>query len=183
MQDIRQCHKCSLGRNVTNIVNNRTVGDDPQIMIVGEAPGAEEDKIGLPFQGKSGEILDKIIAKSNVSVFITNCVRCRPPDNRDPSVEEIKACRPYLDSDIVEMKPKAIVTTGRVPLRNLLPQATKQTMAYWINKAPINLHNVDTDVIPIYPVYHPAYILRNQSKMADYIEETANLLQLISAGH
>jgi DNA polymerase len=150
-------------------------------MILGEAPGAEEDKVGLPFQGKSGIIIDKVLAKADVSVRITNCVRCRPPENRNPTSSELAACFPHLLKEIEEIMPTVIVTMGRVPLKNLIPSTYKKTLKHWIGRSPLTFL-MDGEPVPVYPLYHPAYILRNQSKMTAYIDEFAKLLIKIYKG-
>lgn len=180
MQIIRECYKCNLSRNVTNIVNARQTGDNPRIMLVGEAPGAEEDRIGLPFQGRSGELLDTILDKANVSVHITNCVRCRPLHNRNPNAEELAACRPYLVKEICDLEPKAVILLGRVPLLNFFPRAAKFTMAEWMKKGAFKYYIDDSDPVLFYLRYHPAYILRNQSMRDMYIDEFVNLLKEIN---
>lgn len=175
MFTVTECFDCSLGRNAINIVNGRITGDDPKIMLLGEAPGAEEDKTGLPFQGKSGILIDRAIERAGVAVHITNCVRCRPPDNRNPTQKELVACYSHLKKEIKELDPIAIITLGRVPLKNLIYSTGKGTLLSWMVKGPLRYY-FDDKIIPVYPRYHPAYILRNQSKMDAYVTDLAFLL-------
>ena len=181
MYTAKDCFECSLGRNRINIVNGRETGDNPKILILGEAPGAEEDKTGLPFQGKSGILLEKVLLKAGVPVHITNCIRCRPPDNRNPTTGELASCRNHLQREVEEFNPSAIVTVGRIPLDHMMWRTKKASMISLIRTAPHDCYFFDNlETIPLYPMYHPSYILRNQSKMVEYIAEFATLLKEIN---
>jgi len=120
---VEGCERCSdLVASRSRIVDG--VGpDDADLLFVGEAPGQREDEQGEPFVGRSGTVLDDALRDAGLSradVRITNCVRCRPPDNRDPTAEERSNCRPYLDREIELVDPLAIVTLGKVPGEHLL---------------------------------------------------------------
>jgi DNA polymerase len=96
---------------------------DAALLFVGEAPGANEDKQGEPFVGRSGDVLDDTLRDVGLNrgdVRITNCVRCRPPDNRDPQAEELASCRPYLAAEIQQVDPELLITLGKVPAQHLL---------------------------------------------------------------
>ncbi len=128
--DVRNCQRCAaLCESRSRIVNG--VGPlDAELLFVGEAPGAQEDAEGEPFVGRSGDVLtdalrDRGLAREDVR--ITNCVRCRPPDNRDPTVEERENCRPYLDREIAAIDPAVIVTLGKVPSEQLLDRSVAVT--------------------------------------------------------
>ena len=117
------CTRCRLAEGRTTVVFG--MGDPAaDLMFVGEGPGAEEDRQGLPFVGRSGQLLDRLIADelgtTRAHCYIANVVKCRPPDNRDPRPDEIEACRPYLEGQIASIHPKVIVTLGRFAAQVLL---------------------------------------------------------------
>ncbi|MFB6308697.1 MAG: uracil-DNA glycosylase family protein [Haloarculaceae archaeon] len=120
---VEGCQRCpDLVDSRSRIVNG--VGPaDAELLFVGEAPGQREDERGEPFVGRSGDVLDDTLREvglDRADVRITNCVRCRPPDNRDPTTEELANCRDYLDSEVEQIDPKLIVTLGKVPAEHLL---------------------------------------------------------------
>ncbi len=153
---IRTCTRCRLHAGRAHAVP----GDGPfdsDIVIVGEAPGKEEDASGRPFVGAAGKILDKALDAARVprdSVFITNVVKCRPPGNRPPRVDEIAACRPYLLTQVAAIRPKVVVTLGSTALRAVLGR-------------PLELKDSRTkrlalDTVPVVSTYHPAAVLYNR---------------------
>jgi len=121
--DVTACERCAeLVASRSRIVNG-TGPPDADLLFVGEAPGAQEDEQGEPFVGRSGDVLDDALRDAGLDradVRITNCVRCRPPDNRDPRSEELVNCRPYLEHEIDLVDPELIVTLGKVPAQHLL---------------------------------------------------------------
>ncbi|WP_175059243.1 type-4 uracil-DNA glycosylase [Thermococcus sp. 2319x1] len=160
-EKIKACKKCPLGELRTNAVPG-SGSYDAKIMFVGEAPGYWEDQKGLPFVGRAGKVLDELLESVGLKreeVYITNVVKCRPPNNRDPMEEEIKACSPYLDKQIDIIRPKIIVPLGRY------------SMAYILNKfgfeaEPISkMHGKILEAgtlfgkVVIMPMYHPAVAL------------------------
>lgn len=153
---ICECHKCSLGATRNKFVFGT---GDPQanLMLVGEAPGAEEDRLGEPFVGRAGKLLDKILNAINRSrsndVYICNVLKCRPPNNRDPLASEVEQCEPYLLQQIKIMHPKLIVALGRVAGTTLLK--VEQPLKGMRSK----LH--DYFGTPLIVTYHPAALLRN----------------------
>ncbi|MEE8478741.1 MAG: uracil-DNA glycosylase, partial [Candidatus Neomarinimicrobiota bacterium] len=155
-EEICECHKCSLGASRNKFVFGT---GDPQanLMLVGEAPGAEEDRIGEPFVGRAGKLLDKILNAINRSrskdVYICNVLKCRPPNNRDPLASEVEQCEPYLLKQIEIMQPKLIVALGRVAGTTLLK--AEQPLKVMRGK----LH--DYFGTPLIVTYHPAALLRN----------------------
>jgi DNA polymerase len=156
--EIRDCQKCLLGENRNKFVFG--VGDpNANLLLVGEAPGAEEDKLGEPFVGRAGKLLDKILAAIGRSrskdVFICNVLKCRPPGNRDPLPSEVEQCEPYLKHQIYLIKPKLIVALGRVAGKTLLKMDTPLKAMRGI------LH--DYFGTPLIVTYHPAALLRNSS--------------------
>jgi DNA polymerase len=153
---VSQCHLCPLSTTRTHTVFG--VGDKhAHLMIVGEAPGAEEDKRGKPFVGQAGKLLDNMLASVGLSrqqgVFITNVLKCRPPQNRNPHVDEISCCSPYLTRQIALVQPHIILAVGRYAVNTLL-----QTGAP-ISSLRSRVH--DYAGIPVIVTYHPAYLLRN----------------------
>ncbi|MFB3107133.1 MAG: uracil-DNA glycosylase family protein, partial [Pseudomonadales bacterium] len=151
---------------------------DVQVIVIGEAPGANEDRRGIPFIGDSGRILRAELDRNNLThkTYITNLVKCRPPNNRNPTAAEIKACRPYLDAEIEKYKPDYVVTAG-VP-------ATKTLFR---GRAKINqfhgeiIENPKVDYIGM-PVFHPAYTLRDPSKLPGLKDDFNRLARLIDGG-
>ncbi len=122
---IRQCTNCRLSGSRTQAVP----GDGPmpaQVMFVGEGPGYHEDRQGIPFVGAAGQLLNELLAGAGLSrdkVYVTNIVKCRPPENRDPLPDEIEACRPYLEEQIALIDPEVVVTLGRFALGVFAPDA------------------------------------------------------------
>tara|TARA_Y100000590_G_C15543128_1_gene947792 strand:+ start:458 stop:1105 length:648 start_codon:yes stop_codon:yes gene_type:complete len=152
---INNCMKCSLGKNRKNFVFGMG-NPDSNIVFVGEAPGKEEDRQGLPFVGRSGKLLDKILAAINLTrddVYILNVLKCRPPENRDPSREEIELCEQYLKEQLRIIKPKLIVALGRISAMTLLK--TKTSLSDLRN----SIHKYED--IDFLVTYHPAALLRN----------------------
>jgi len=158
----QKCTKCDLSKTRTKVVFGH--GPVPcDLMLIGEGPGEKEDLSGLPFVGRAGQLLTQILASINIDrekdIFITNIVKCRPPENRAPQAEETGACYPYLEAQIKLIKPKIILLAGapatKVVLKNDEP--ITKIRGQWF-KLPSN------DDISVMPIFHPSYLLRNQSK-------------------
>ncbi len=153
--DALGCTRCGLCEGRTQVVFGM---GDPQadLMFVGEGPGAEEDRQGLPFVGRSGKLLDRLMAEemglTRESAYIANVVKCRPPDNRDPLPAEIAACRPYLDASVELIDPKVVVTLGNFATRALLD--TK------IGITKLRGHAYSWGSRVLVPTLHPAAVLR-----------------------
>lgn len=152
---VKNCKKCPLYKNRKQAVFADGNPHSP-LMFIGEAPGEEEDNQGLPFVGRAGQLLNKIIKKMGLErneVYITNIVKCRPENNRDPLPEEIEKCVPYLLEQIELIKPKVIVTLGRFSGGFLTKMVVgiKKYRGKWF----------EFNGIPVMPTFHPSYLLRN----------------------
>ena len=150
-----KCERCKLREGCKQVVMGEGSLDN-KIMFIGEGPGANEDKIGRPFVGKAGKLLDKIFNSVNINredVYISNIIKCRPPYNRTPSISEAKACMPILKSEIELIDPKVIVTLGSTALKYLVDpdMSITKNRGQWIERGKYY----------ILPTFHPAYLLRN----------------------
>ncbi len=155
----RHCTACRLAEGRTQVVFGE--GDpDARLMFVGEAPGADEDRLGRPFVGKAGQLLDRILEAAGIpreSVYITNVVKCRPPENRTPLPDEAKTCSNlWLLPEIELVKPQIIVPLGSVAAQFFLGKKVPITRArgQWF----------EWNGILVFPMFHPAYLLRNPSR-------------------
>jgi DNA polymerase len=159
---IRTCSACPLSNSRTNTVPGEGNPNHPDILFVGEGPGADEDAQGRPFVGAAGQLLDKMIEAMGYKreeVFIANIVKCRPPNNRVPLPEEMNACVPYLKAQIALIKPKIIVALGKTAVQGLLQEdvAITKFRGTWCHYEGIDLM----------PTYHPAYLLRSPGKKGE----------------
>jgi len=154
---IQTCTKCPLHKTRNKSIFGEG-NQNAEILLIGEAPGGKEDKIGRPFIGKSGQLLEKILEACGFTrethVFISNIVRCRPPNNRVPSTAEIETCIPYLMEQIELINPQIIITLGATSLKKLLGNES-----YKISKVRGNWIKWNNRLVM--PVYHPAALLRN----------------------
>lgn len=156
-QEASGCTRCQLSEGRKKVVFGAG-NPNADLMFIGEGPGAEEDRQGLPFVGAAGGLLTRIIEAIDLSrddVYIANIVKCRPPGNRDPKPEEVAACRGYLERQIELVQPKIIVALGRVAAQSLLGEATP------IGKLRGRWHSAFG--VHLMPTYHPAALLRNSS--------------------
>jgi DNA polymerase len=162
---ICKCMKCSLGETRNKFVYG--VGSpDADLMLVGEAPGANEDAQGEPFVGRGGQLLDKILAAIDLSretVYIANILKCRPPANRDPQPDEMALCFPYLEEQVRLIKPKLICALGRIAAQALLETKTP------LGKLRGEFHSYQG--VPLLVTYHPAALLRFQAYKKDTWED------------
>ncbi len=168
---ICECQKCPLGKTRTKFVYG--VGNPKaDIMFVGEAPGRDEDLQGEPFVGRAGKLLDKILAAMGFSrddIYIANILKCRPPENRDPQPDEMKACMPYLVEQIRLIRPKFLVALGRIAAHALLDTTVP------LGKLRGKWHKFHG--VPLLVTYHPAALLR----AAQYKRPTWEDMQLLMA--
>ena len=168
---ICKCQLCPLGETRTKFVYG--VGNpDADIMFVGEAPGADEDRLGEPFVGRAGKLLDKILVAMELSrevVYIANILKCRPPANRDPQPDEMEKCMPYLREQIRLVKPKILCALGRIAAQGLLDTKTP------LGKLRNQWHAFEG--VPLMVTYHPAALLR----FASYKKDTWADMQMLLA--
>ena len=151
------CEICPLSTDRKKVVFG-TGNSDADLMLIGEGPGAEEDRLGLPFVGPAGELLNKILLAISLQrdeVYIANIVKCRPPQNRDPLPDEVSSCRPYLEAQIDLVQPKLVVLLGRVAAQTLLGNNLP------LGKLRGSWHTVRG--VEARATYHPAALLRNTS--------------------
>jgi len=154
---VSNCQKCGLHRTRTKTVFG-TGSEAADWMIVGEAPGAEEDRSGEPFVGRAGKLLDEMlraVGLNRQTVFIANVLKCRPPGNRDPKTDESSQCRVYLERQIELIQPKIIIAVGRIAAQLLLDTDAP------LGRLRGQLHHVGAAATPVVATYHPAYLLRS----------------------
>lgn len=151
-----ECRKCPLCEGRTNVVFGEG-NENADILLIGEAPGANEDIEGRPFIGRSGKLLDSMLEEAGLSreknIYITNMAKCRPPENRDPKPAETEVCREWLTRQIELIKPKIIVCVGRISAQKIIDKSFKVTQQHG--------QFVEKDGILYTATYHPAAILRN----------------------
>lgn len=154
---VRTCTRCALHRTRTQTVFG--VGNESaRWMIVGEAPGGEEDRQGEPFVGPAGQLLNEMLRAVGLErsdVFIANILKCRPPDNRDPKLEEIAACANHLAAQMRLLSPKLILAVGRIAAQSLLQQIVP------VGRLRGRAHAYGPGAVPLVVTYHPAYLLRS----------------------
>jgi len=175
LQAIEVCENCDLARTCTRKVPGKGF-QQADLMIIGEAPGHDEDIQGQPFVGRAGTLLDKMLAAIGLgedSVYITNILKCRPPGNRDPHVDEIQACAPFLQAQIRLVQPKVILSVGRISAQNLLQQHSP------LGKLRLQQHVLPGSEIPLLVTYHPAYLLRTPSEKARSWQDLKALHRLL----
>ncbi|MBN8659960.1 MAG: Uracil DNA glycosylase superfamily protein [bacterium ADurb.Bin425] len=154
------CHDCKLCETRSNVVFSRG-NSKAKLMIIGEGPGQKEDETGLPFVGKAGQLLDKILEAGQISkdeeVYICNVVKCRPPQNRVPTQDEADACRKYLLAQIDFLKPKLILLAGSTAVQHILKvkDPISRIRGKWFNYS---------SGAKVMPIFHPSYLLRNESR-------------------
>lgn len=175
------CTKCVLYKNRNKTVSHRYIGSPKKhgLLLVGEAPGAEENRQGKPFVGRSGQLLDELLEEAGVEdATIVNVVACKPPMNRNPRDEEMKACASRMNRILHATKPNVIVTVGKVASDRFFPTGFMRGQAYW--RIPEGLQTY------VMPVYHPAYLLRqstNRVLRADMVRWLRYASELVSGGN
>ena len=170
-QSIVNCKKCKLCQNRTNIVFG-TGNKNAELMFIGEGPGADEDKEGIPFVGKAGKLMNEAFKGLGINreeVYIANIVKCRPPQNRVPEEDEATNCLNYLRNQVILVKPKIIVLLGSTALKNILGKEYGITNARgkWIEKKGIKYM----------PTWHPAALLRDENKKIEFWNDLKQVIQ------
>ncbi|MBI9102981.1 MAG: uracil-DNA glycosylase [Spirochaetales bacterium] len=172
---VASCRGCRLAETRNMVVPGEGVQSRPLVLIIGEAPGGDEDQTGHPFVGKAGKYLDKwlesIGLSRNTNCFIGNIIKCRPPQNRDPQPDEISACKPYLDMQIQTLRPASILTLGRIASQILI--GSEEGIGKLRGKTYSYMD------IPLIPTYHPSGVLRNPEYKRDVWDDLKRLRSLI----
>lgn len=174
-RSIENCQKCKLCKTRNNIVFG--VGNkDADLMFIGEGPGADEDAQGEPFVGKAGKLMDMAFSALGIKredVYIANIVKCRPPFNRNPEQDEEQACLNYLRNQVILVKPKVIVLLGNIALKNILGSEYGITASRgkWSEKKGIYYM----------PTWHPAALLRDETKKIDFINDLKSAIKRLSS--
>ena len=170
-ESIKGCNKCKLCRTRQNIVFG-TGNKQARLMFIGEGPGADEDRLGEPFVGRAGKLMDlafETLGIDRKEVYIANVVKCRPPSNRNPEEEEAIACLNYLRNQVILVKPEIIVLLGSVALKNIIEKDYGITdyRGKWIEKKGIKYM----------PTWHPAALLRDETKKIDFIQDLKKVME------
>jgi DNA polymerase len=175
--DVKECRRCPLHATRTRAVFG--AGDaDADLIFVGEAPGAEEDRQGLPFVGRAGQLLNQLLEEIGLSrdeVFICNVLKSRPPGNRDPQPEEIEACWPYLERQIQLIEPKVIATLGNFATKKITGSQIGITRVRGVPQ----VHELGGRTVFVFPLLHPAAALRTPSLVETCREDFARLRELL----
>ena len=173
--DLGDCHRCDLALSRAQIVYG--VGNpNARLLIVGEAPGREEDLKGEPFVGEAGQLLDRILLAMGMQredVYLCNVLKCHPPNNRDPRPEEMATCEAFLVRQVAAIQPQVIISLGRFAVQRLLKN--KEQLSH------LRGQWQQFQGIPLMPTYHPAYLLRNPEKKRDVWEDMKEVLRLLNA--
>lgn len=174
-REVLSCTRCPLHRSRTQVVFG--VGNpSADWLIIGEAPGVEEDRRGEPFVGRAGQLLNEMLRSVGLTreqVYIANILKCRPPENRDPRPEEVSCCTPYLERQISHIAPRLILAVGRIAAQNLLGVDTP------LGRLRGTVHHFGTGGIPVVVTYHPAYLLRSPSQKRKVWEDLLLAQQLV----
>ena len=170
-EGICNCKRCKLSQNRTNIVLG-TGHRQADIMFIGEGPGADEDREGIPFVGKAGKLMNQALIGLGINreeLYIANIVKCRPPGNRNPEKEEALSCIDYLRAQVMLVRPKIIVLLGNVALKNILGEDYGITSARgkWIEKKGIWYM----------PTWHPAALLRDETKKIEFWKDLKQVVE------
>lgn len=175
-QRLADCRRCRLCEGRRQVVFG--VGDPrARLMFIGEGPGQEEDRLGEPFVGRAGRLLDAMLRALGLprqQVYIANVVKCRPPGNRDPQDDEVAACRPFLERQVELVNPEIIVTLGRIAARHLLgrTEAMRDLRGRWTSWRGRR----------VLPTYHPAFLLRTPSAKAEAWRDLKEVRRALAGG-
>ena len=178
MLNVKNCQECELAKTRNKVVFGKG-NDNSEILIIGEAPGKEEDLTAEPFVGRAGKLLTEILLSIKLTrddVYITNTVKCRPPENRNPNNDEIESCASYLDQQIELISPKVIILLGKVAAERILHSS--EPMASLRKK----IHFYKNTNIPTLVFYHPAYLLRSPSEKSKVWDDILFMREHINVG-
>jgi uracil-DNA glycosylase family 4 len=179
-EEARGCVRCPLHQTRTNVVFGAG-NANADLMFIGEAPGANEDRMGLPFVGQAGKLLDKMLAEiamDRKEVWICNVLKCRPPDNRDPNPNEIEACNDYLRSQVDLIEPTVICTLGNFSTKLLRADSTGISRLHGREEVRI----VGPRAVRLYPLYHPAAALYTPSMVEALRADFHRIPELLALG-
>jgi len=177
-REARDCTRCGLSESRTQVVFGAG-NSDADLMLIGEAPGAEEDRQGLPFVGRSGALLTRLLEEAGLSreqVFIANTLKCRPPENRDPTMEEVETCRPWLFEQVRLIEPKVVATLGNFATRLLSGDQTGITKVRGVPQ----VRRLGERTVWLYPLFHPAAALRATGTAELLRQDIAALPELLA---
>ncbi len=172
------CLRCPLSETRTTVVFGNG-NADADLMFVGEAPGADEDRQGLPFVGRAGKLLDQMLAGIGLSreqVFVANVLKCRPPGNRDPQPNEIETCRPYLHEQVRLIQPSVVCTLGNFATKLLTGNQTGITRV----RGTPQVHTLGDRTVFVLPLFHPAAALRTPAVAETLREDFESLPELLA---
>ena len=179
-EEARNCVRCQLHQTRTTVVFGAG-NADADLMFVGEAPGANEDRMGLPFVGQAGKLLDKLLGEIGMErkdVFICNTLKCRPPDNRDPHPREIESCQDYLRRQVDLIEPVVICTLGNFATKLLRGDPTGISRLHGREE----VHVIGTRAVRLYPLYHPAAALYTPSTLETLRADFGRIPELLAVG-
>jgi uracil-DNA glycosylase len=179
-EEVASCVKCGLSANRNTTVPGEGA-PDPEVLFIGEGPGAEEDRTGRPFVGAAGKYLDTWLPPIGLvrdQCFIANCVKCRPPQNREPHPDEIGACLPYLARQIAILKPRVICCLGRIAAQTILrTTASLGELRGRVHQLPREFAQPGGAAIPIVVTYHPSAVLRDKATLRKPVWDDLKLLK------
>jgi uracil-DNA glycosylase len=179
-EEARQCTRCPLHRTRTQVVFG-SGNADAELMFIGEAPGAHEDRMGLPFVGQAGKLLDKLLGEIGMErgdVFVCNVLRCRPPDNRDPQPKEIEACQDYLFRTVDLIEPVVACTLGNFSTKLLRGDTTGISRLH--GREEVRL--IGPRAVRLYPLYHPAAALYTPSMLETLRSDFHRIPEILATG-
>jgi len=179
-EEARQCVRCPLHRTRTTVVFG-SGNADAELMFIGEAPGANEDKQGLPFVGQAGKLLDKLLSEIGLErgdVFIANTLKCRPPGNRDPHPNEIETCQGYLRQQVALIEPTVICALGNFSTKLLRGDNTGISRVHGHDETRV----IGTRAVRLYPLYHPAAALYTPATLETLRADFQRIPELLARG-
>jgi len=178
---VEDCTRCPALVDSRSRIVDGTGPVDADLLFIGEAPGAQEDERGEPFVGRSGDVLDdglRNVGLARADVRISNCVRCRPPDNRDPTTAELGNCRGYIEREIAAVDPELVVTLGKVPAEHLLDRSVAVTA----EAGDLDGLTVDGQSVPVLVCVHPAATLYDPGQRETFTAALERAAEYVGSG-